>query len=53
MPLEIRELVIKVSVDESTRKPGMEPKDLQDLKNKIVKECVDKVLVKLESLSER
>lgn len=46
-------MVIKVSVDESPKRPGMEPKDLQDLKNKIIKECVDKVLIKLESLSER
>lgn len=53
MPLEIRELVIKVTVEEHARKSGMDQKDLQDLKNQVIKECVEKVMVKLENLSER
>lgn len=56
MPLEIRELVIRVTVNE---KPsgGLDEdllnEKLQDLKKKVVKECIDKVMVQMESLNER
>jgi hypothetical protein len=54
MPIEIRELKIKVTVEENTkRKNVLDVKDIDALKNKIVKECVDKVMIKLNSLTER
>jgi Family of unknown function (DUF5908) len=53
MPIEIRELLIKVTVEENIRKPGHDPKEWQDLKNKIVRECMDKLLVKLTNSPER
>lgn len=53
MPIEIRELVVRVTIEDNKTKKGMDAKELQDMKNKIVKECVDKVLAKLESISER
>jgi hypothetical protein len=52
MPIEIRELKIKVTVDENAQKRNVtEIKDLDALKNKIVKECVDKVM--MNNLTER
>ena len=58
MPLEIRELVIKVTVDEQAPKAissgdGISAKELQSLKEKIVRECMDKLTAKLEQLSVR
>jgi hypothetical protein len=53
MPIEIRELVIKVTIEDHKGKKAVDAKDLHELKNKVVKECVDKVLAKLESISER
>jgi len=54
MPIEIRELKIKVTVDENSPKKNVaEIKDIDALKTKIVKECVDKVMMKLNSLTER
>jgi len=53
MPLEIRELVVKVTVDDSRKKEGITEKELQVLKSKIVKECMEKVMAKLRQLSQR
>ncbi len=54
MPIEIRELVIRVTIDDHKAKPSApDAKELQELRNKLVKECVDKVLARLESLAER
>jgi hypothetical protein len=54
MPIEIRELKIRVTVDEhSKRSNAPDMKDVDALKNKIVKECVDKVMMKLNNLTER
>jgi len=54
MPIEIRELKIRVTVDENARKKnGLDIKDIDNLTNKIVKECVDKVMMKLNNLTER
>ena len=54
MPIEIRELKIRVTVDENTQKRNVtDIKDMEALKNKIVKECVDKVMTKLNNLTER
>ncbi|MBS0032283.1 DUF5908 family protein [Chitinophaga sp. 22321] len=55
MPLEIRELVIKVTVEEhppqATASTGL--KDLQALKDKIVRECMDKLISTIENLPAR
>lgn len=53
MPIEIRELVVRVTIEDHKEKKNAGVKDLQELKSKLVKECVDKVLAKLESISER
>jgi len=55
MPLEIRELVIKVKVNEtrSNTTEVLAQEKVLELKNKIVKECVDKVIAKLERINER
>jgi hypothetical protein len=56
MPLEIRELIIRVTVNEKgTRTPdeNMLNEKLQELKTKVVKECIDKIAVRMESLNER
>jgi hypothetical protein len=54
MPIEIRELKIRVTVDENSKKNSTtEIKDIDALKNRIVKECYDKVINKLNNLTER
>ncbi len=55
MPIEIRELVIKVAVDENNRKAdkGMDQKELARLKDKIVKECMENIMLKMGNLSDR
>jgi predicted signal transduction protein with EAL and GGDEF domain len=54
MPLEIRELIIKVRVEENVGKQQIEVKELlHSLKAQLVNECIDKLLLKLENVSER
>jgi hypothetical protein len=54
MPLEIRELVIKVTVEENTGKTNTDVADkVQALKAQLVNECVAKLLTKLENASDR
>jgi hypothetical protein len=54
MPVEIRELVIKVNiVENSNNTTGLGAKELLDLKKQIVKECTEKVISKLEKRRER
>ncbi len=55
MPLEIRELVIRVNIEEQAPRPvnAISAKDLQALKDKIIRECMDKLLNNLENLSVR
>ncbi len=55
MPIEIRELVIKVAVDENSKKAkeGIDPRDLARLKDKIVKECMESIMLKIGNLSDR
>jgi len=56
MPLEIRELIIRVTVNEN-RTGNVDERllneKLQELKTKVVKECIDKIVVRMESLNER
>lgn len=53
MPVEIRELIIKVSIEDKQKKAPLELKDLQELKNKVVRECTEKVMAQLANASER
>ena len=55
MPIEIRELIIKASIDESGAKKGenteTEPKHLD--REEIVADCVEQVMELLRNQSER
>jgi hypothetical protein len=57
MPLEIRELVIKVTVNENGHSARYDVKMLEnkmaDMKNRIVKECVEKVIAGMQKNKER
>jgi hypothetical protein len=53
MPIEIRELIIRVSIGENNKKAGIDIKELADLKNKIVKECMEKIMLRIDNLSDR
>jgi hypothetical protein len=55
MPLEIRELIIRVTVNENNNQPAatIAEEKIIELKNKIIKECMEKILLRLERLNER
>jgi len=54
MPIEIRELVIKVNVVEAERNNQVLDKiQFNDLKTAIVKDCVNIVISKLSKLNDR
>lgn len=57
MPLEIRELVIRVNVNESGGANRLDEEvidqKLKDLKARIVLECTEKILAKIEKIRER
>ncbi len=55
MPLEIRELIIKVTVKENNSNTAATNTEelLLDMKNRIVKECMEKILLKLERQNDR
>jgi hypothetical protein len=53
MPIEIRELIIRVSIGENNKKTGIDTKELVDLKNKVVKECMERIMLKIDNLSDR
>lgn len=57
MPLEIRELVIKVTVNENEHSARQDIKMLEnkmaEMKNRIVKECVEKVIAGIQKNKER
>jgi hypothetical protein len=52
MPIEIRELIIKVKVDEST-KSNVNDIDISDLKNSLLKECKREIKLQLKKSKER
>ena len=52
MPLEIRELIIKVSVEDNDKK-FINDKSLQELKKSLIKECTEKILLKLKEGADR
>jgi hypothetical protein len=46
MPIEIRELVIKATVNKGTRistNEGLSPYEIRKLKKEIIEECMDKL----------
>jgi hypothetical protein len=47
MPLEIKELVIRVNVEENAAGNAGE-QDMAELKKSIIKECMDKLLQQLD-----
>jgi hypothetical protein len=56
MPLEIRELIIKVTIEEHAPKSvgnSIGSRELQMLKEKIVRECMDKLITNMDNLSVR
>lgn len=56
MALEIRELVVRVTVQEGGQAPGVsgsDPKTLEDLRRSLIRDCVSEVLRQLEKLNER
>jgi len=57
MPLEIRELVIRVAVNENSQSAKHDSiyleKKLQDMKNKIVKECIEKIMTGISKNKDR
>jgi hypothetical protein len=53
MPLEIRELVIRVTVEEPERLAAADEKTLADIKHAVIRECIEEVLLKLENRSIR
>ncbi|MCB0643884.1 MAG: hypothetical protein KDC44_19690 [Phaeodactylibacter sp.] len=56
MPIEIRELVIKATVNQSigaSNNASLTPEDLQRLQRDIIKECVETVLEKVEQKNNR
>ncbi|MCJ8208324.1 DUF5908 family protein [Mucilaginibacter sp. RS28] len=53
MPIEIRELVIKVAVDDNPNRGQLTEANLQQLKNQLIKECSKKILNKIKAEPER
>lgn len=55
MPLEIRELVIRVNVRENDRQMDESEinKKILEMKTKIVKECMEKLISRIDNLNTR
>jgi len=53
MPIEIRELVIRIAIEKQMQRELVTPETLQLLKNDIVKDCVAKVVQKINKNRER
>ncbi len=53
MPLEIKELVIRVNVEENAAGATVAAQDIAELKKSIVKECMEKLLQNLENVLQR
>lgn len=53
MPIEIRELVVRLVLEEKNTQSTFEANELAKLKDIIIKECTQNVLRKLETISER
>lgn len=53
MPIEIRELVIRVTIDDAQKKSRLDTLTISNLKNTVVKECTQKVLAKISKQKAR
>ncbi|OKS86518.1 DUF5908 family protein [Mucilaginibacter polytrichastri] len=53
MPIEIRELVIRVAIEQPQKQHTINQRDIDELKNKLIKECTEKILLKLDNVYER
>jgi hypothetical protein len=53
MPIEIKELVIKSSFEDTDKVKKVNNNDMADIKEAIIAECVDKVLEILKEKQER
>lgn len=58
MPIEIKELLVKVKIEEDVQNKSkidlnLQSENVKNWKDSVVKECVDKVLEKLKDKQER
>jgi hypothetical protein len=54
MPLEIRELVIKVNIEKNAASaPEMDMQKLADMKQDIIRECTKAILSSIGTITER
>lgn len=56
MPLEVKELIIKVTVSDQVNNQSAEPAhaaDLENMKRQIVAECFEKIMDQLKVAKER
>jgi hypothetical protein len=53
MPIEIRELIIKTTVDPNANSQGSPPIGGEEEKHALIQECVDQVMAILKEKSER
>ena len=53
MPLEVRELVIKVTIEEQNTPPPPDEKAQPAIRRTLVKECVEEVLAMLDRRAKR
>lgn len=50
MPIEIKELIIKVNVEEASKAPSQEEIQQSIDKEEIVKECIERIKAEIEYL---
>lgn len=53
MPLEIRELVIKVTIEEQSTLPPPDEKAQLTIRRSLIRECVEEVLARLDRRAQR
>jgi hypothetical protein len=53
MPIEIRELVVRVTVGDPPSDFSIDEKKLQEIKKSIIRECSEEVLARMETKAER
>ena len=53
MPLEIRELVIKVTIEEQNTPPPPDEKAQLAIRRSLIRECVEEVLARLDRRAQR
>ena len=53
MPLEIRELVIKVTIEEQNAPPPPDEKAQLTIRRTLIRECVEEVLARLDRRAQR